>query len=147
MSGLPSGLLCRAEQFMGSGHVALPVESAVWRAAVVRWEELSLGSDAHCSSLGVGWGEALHSADPSFYHLSNEGFESKVVPSGRRAFPFFKLFRTPTHPLSNAKNCCCNGSFLLQGDKSTSKKTQKDWDWLHHPSARVLSAHVGLKIL
>ena len=56
MSGLPSGLLCRAEQFMGSGHVAFPVESAVWRAAVVRWEELSLGSDAHCSSLGVGWG-------------------------------------------------------------------------------------------
>ena len=110
---------------MGSGHVAFPVESAVWRAAV-RWEELSLGSDAHCSSLGVGWGEAIHSADPSFYHLSSEGFESEVVPSGRRAFSFSKLFRPPPHPLSNAKNRCCNGPFLLQGDKSTWEKTQKD---------------------
>ena len=60
-----------------------------------------------------------------FYHLSNEGFETEVVPSGRGAFSFFKLFHPPTHPLSDVKNRCCTGSFLLQGDKRTSKKTQK----------------------
>lgn len=81
------------------------------------------GSEAHCSSLGVGWGGfallTLH-----FITLSNEGFETEWSPVGEELF--ISNYLVPDPPLAMLRIAAALGGISsAQGGERTYEKDSK----------------------